>query len=146
MAPVPPQAPTQAPSLHKRLLRPHYPPNTAARAPFPPSAQVLGRANLVPFYNDGENGTGTARELHLEQRSRLALEGVVVAAVDVTRNPPGGGGARGRQTVGDDVSGRRGRRCFESSQAGHPPARVGECDLFDKTSIWSLQSALGEHR
>lgn len=54
------------------------------------SMQVLGRANLVPFFNDGEKGTGTASEMQLEQRGRIAIEGVVVAAVDVIRRPPAG--------------------------------------------------------
>lgn len=58
------------------------------------SIQVLGRANLVPFYNDGENGTGTAAEMSIDQRLRLANEGIVIVVVDVIRRAPQQGDAR----------------------------------------------------
>lgn len=51
------------------------------------SAALLGEAQLVNFYNDGNKGTGTAAEMSLQQRQHIATEGVVVAAVDVIRDP-----------------------------------------------------------
>ena len=51
------------------------------------SATMLGEAKLVNFYNDGNKGTGTAAEMSLQQRQHIATEGVVVAAVDVIRDP-----------------------------------------------------------
>lgn len=51
------------------------------------SAALLGEAKLVNFYNDGNKGTGTASEMGLQQRQHIAAEGVVVAAVDVIRDP-----------------------------------------------------------
>jgi len=51
------------------------------------SAAMLGEAKLVNFYNDGNKGTGTAAEMSLQQRQHIATEGVVVAAVDVIRDP-----------------------------------------------------------
>lgn len=51
------------------------------------SMALLGEAKLVNFYNDGNKGTGTAAEMALEQRQLLAVEGIVVAAVDVVRDP-----------------------------------------------------------
>ncbi|KIY92568.1 hypothetical protein MNEG_15395, partial [Monoraphidium neglectum] len=55
--------------------------------------EVLGEVQLVNFYNDGGRGTGTAQEMALPERANLAFEGVVVAAVDVFRAPPGGAAA-----------------------------------------------------
>jgi hypothetical protein len=51
------------------------------------SAAMLGEAKLVNFYNDGNKGTGTASEMALHQRQHIATEGVVVASVDVIRDP-----------------------------------------------------------
>ncbi len=51
------------------------------------SAAMLGEAKLVNFYNDGNKGTGTAAEMSLQQRQHISTEGVVVAAVDVIRDP-----------------------------------------------------------
>jgi beta-CASP RNase J family ribonuclease len=51
------------------------------------SAAMLGEAKLVNFYNDGNKGTGTAAEMSLQQRQHIAAEGVVVAAIDVIRDP-----------------------------------------------------------
>ena len=51
------------------------------------SAALLGEAKLVNFYNDGNKGTGTASEMSLQQRQHIAVEGVVVGAVDVIRDP-----------------------------------------------------------
>lgn len=53
-------------------------------------ARVIGEVNLVNYYNDGFRGTGTAQEMGLLERTTLAFEGVVVAAIDVVRSPPGG--------------------------------------------------------
>lgn len=47
----------------------------------------LGEVPLTNYYNDGNKGTGTAREMALEQRQHLAVEGVVIAAIDVIRDP-----------------------------------------------------------
>ena len=51
------------------------------------SATLLGEAKLVNFYNDGNKGTGTAAEMALQQRQHIATEGVIVAAIDVIRDP-----------------------------------------------------------
>jgi mRNA degradation ribonuclease J1/J2 len=47
----------------------------------------LGEVALTNYYNDGNKGTGTAKEMGLEQRQLLAVEGLVIAAVDVVRDP-----------------------------------------------------------
>lgn len=49
------------------------------------SMQLLGRADLFKFYNDGGKGTGTATEMALEERTVLANEGIVIVSVDVVR-------------------------------------------------------------
>eukprot|EP00894_Picocystis_sp_ML_P003666 jgi/Pico_ML_1/54183/g4594.t1 len=51
---------------------------------------MLGEVKLTPFYNDGENGTGTSEELAVEERMRVAVEGVVVVSVAVTKPKPSG--------------------------------------------------------
>jgi len=67
--------------------RPAYgPPGPNGEASF--AASVLGTAQLTLFYNDGHRGTGTAGEMAIDERSRLATEGVVIAAVDVLCGPP----------------------------------------------------------
>ncbi|KAL4450117.1 hypothetical protein ABPG77_010786 [Micractinium sp. CCAP 211/92] len=50
------------------------------------SMALLGEAQLTSFYNDGNKGTGTASEMGLEERQLLAVEGIVIAAVDVMRD------------------------------------------------------------
>ena len=45
----------------------------------------MGEVNLVNFYNDGNKGTGTHNEMGLDDRATMAIEGVVVVAVDVHR-------------------------------------------------------------
>lgn len=52
------------------------------------SMSMLGEVKLTPFYNDGENGTGTSEELAIEERMRVAVEGVVVVSVAVTKPEP----------------------------------------------------------
>ncbi|KAI7836750.1 hypothetical protein COHA_009388 [Chlorella ohadii] len=49
--------------------------------------QMLGEVDLINYYNDGNKGTGTAAEMGLEERQVLAVEGIVVCAVDVGRHP-----------------------------------------------------------
>ena len=48
---------------------------------------ALGEVPLTNYYNDGNKGTGTSSEMALEQRQLLAVEGVVIAAIDVLRDP-----------------------------------------------------------
>ncbi|KAH7622044.1 hypothetical protein Ndes2526B_g02868 [Nannochloris sp. 'desiccata'] len=50
------------------------------------SMAMLGEAKLVNFYNDGNKGTGTMQEMALEQRQLIAVEGIVIAAIDVVRD------------------------------------------------------------
>lgn len=50
------------------------------------SMALLGEAALTNFYNDGNKGTGTASEMGLEERQLLAVEGIVIAAIDVLRD------------------------------------------------------------
>ncbi|GAB4818720.1 hypothetical protein N2152v2_005766 [Parachlorella kessleri] len=51
------------------------------------SMNVLGEAALQLLYNDGNKGTGTADEMALEERQVLAVEGIIIASVDVVRDP-----------------------------------------------------------
>jgi len=53
---------------------------------------------LYRLYNDGNNGTGNKEELYLDERMSLAVEGIVIASIEVIRPPqtslrPSGGGA-----------------------------------------------------
>jgi beta-CASP RNase J family ribonuclease len=49
--------------------------------------QLLGEVKLQNMYNDGANGSGTRDDLALEDRKRLANEGLVVAMVRIYRSP-----------------------------------------------------------
>jgi beta-CASP RNase J family ribonuclease len=48
--------------------------------------QLLGEAKLQNMYNDGGNGSGTRDDLALEDRKKLANEGLVVAVVRIYRD------------------------------------------------------------
>eukprot|EP00884_Botryococcus_braunii_P003552 jgi/Botrbrau1/13198/Bobra.0351s0011.1 len=70
---------------------------------------ILGEAPLQLFYNDGNKGTGTADEMALEERNQLAVEGIVIIAIDVLRVIPrhlkpgpqdAGGGVDGSTVAG----------------------------------------------
>ncbi|KAG1653453.1 hypothetical protein FOA52_009118 [Chlamydomonas sp. UWO 241] len=52
-------------------------------------AGVVGEANLVNFYNDGNKGTGTMLEMAIAERTTMAFEGIVVVALDVYRSVGG---------------------------------------------------------
>jgi beta-CASP RNase J family ribonuclease len=65
------------------------------------SMAVIGEAQLVNFYNDGFKGTGSETEMALSERTTLAFEGVVVAAVDVYRGTPDSGLLTGGNLRGD---------------------------------------------
>ena len=70
-------------------------------------AGLIGEAQLTMFYNDGGRGTGTAAEMALDERARLAADGVVVAAVDVLRSFGSGGpkaAAAAAAASGDEAS------------------------------------------
>lgn len=54
------------------------------------SMAVLGEAKLQMFYNDGNKGTGTADEMALDERNKLAVDGIIVASIDVMRVTGGG--------------------------------------------------------
>jgi beta-CASP RNase J family ribonuclease len=60
------------------------------------SMAMLGDVALTNFYNDGNKGTGSAREMALEERQLLAVEGIVIAAIDVLRDS-GGNSASSRR-------------------------------------------------
>eukprot|EP01023_Acetabularia_acetabulum_P007819 TRINITY_DN13410_c0_g1_i7.p1 TRINITY_DN13410_c0_g1~~TRINITY_DN13410_c0_g1_i7.p1 ORF type:complete len:474 (-),score=78.99 TRINITY_DN13410_c0_g1_i7:289-1710(-) len=47
----------------------------------------LGEAQLQFLYNDGFRGTGNRKEMCIDERQKLAHEGVVVIAVDIIRKP-----------------------------------------------------------
>lgn len=51
------------------------------------SMALLGDVPLISYYNDGNRGTGSAVEMALEERQAIAVEGIVIAAVDVIRDP-----------------------------------------------------------
>ena len=51
------------------------------------SMQLLGETRLQNMYNDGTNSSGSKDDLCLEDRVRLANEGLVVATVRIFRNP-----------------------------------------------------------
>lgn len=53
---------------------------------------IVGEVNLVNFYNDGGKGTGTSAEMALEERNKLAFEGIVVVALDIWRGKSVGDG------------------------------------------------------
>ncbi|CAG9463710.1 unnamed protein product [Pedinophyceae sp. YPF-701] len=55
--------------------------------------QIIGEARLTNYYNDGNYGTGTAGEMSIKERTTLATEGIVIAAVDILRRPPGEAGS-----------------------------------------------------
>jgi mRNA degradation ribonuclease J1/J2 len=48
--------------------------------------QLLGEVKLQNMYNDGANGSGTKDDLALEDRKRLANEGLVIAVVRIYRD------------------------------------------------------------
>ncbi|CAM6097811.1 unnamed protein product [Calypogeia fissa] len=48
---------------------------------------TLGKENFKLMYNDGDRAFGTATELCLHERMQIALEGMIVASVEVIRNP-----------------------------------------------------------
>ncbi|KAK9820188.1 hypothetical protein WJX72_007275 [[Myrmecia] bisecta] len=70
------------------------------------SMHLLGEAQLQPFYNDGNKGTGSAEEMALDERTVLAVEGVVVAAVDVIRGGPATGAPPGADLAARRLRGR----------------------------------------
>lgn len=70
------------------------PPKPPPTPPTPPitttttttgTMSVIGEAKLQLFYNDGHKGTGTADEMALEERSKLAVDGIIVASIDIMR-------------------------------------------------------------
>ncbi|MEW5320466.1 MAG: hypothetical protein WDW38_011536 [Sanguina aurantia] len=48
-------------------------------------ASLVGEVDLINFYNDGGMGTGTSKEMCIDERTTLAFDGVVVLAIDVVR-------------------------------------------------------------
>ncbi|BFI30298.1 ribonuclease J [Marchantia polymorpha subsp. ruderalis] len=48
---------------------------------------ALGRENLKLMYNDGDRAFGTAADLCVQERMQVALEGLVVASVEIFRDP-----------------------------------------------------------
>ncbi|KAL3693663.1 hypothetical protein R1sor_007314 [Riccia sorocarpa] len=48
---------------------------------------TLGRENLKLMYNDGDRAFGTATDLCVHERMQVALEGLIVASVEVFRDP-----------------------------------------------------------
>jgi mRNA degradation ribonuclease J1/J2 len=56
---------------------------------------ILGEVPLYRLYNDGNNATGNKEELFLDERLSLAVEGIVIASIEVIRpqalSRPGGG-------------------------------------------------------
>ena len=55
----------------------------ALLTPTPCSAQVP----LYRLYNDGNNATGNKEEMFLDERMSLAVDGIVIASVEVIRPP-----------------------------------------------------------
>eukprot|EP00271_Cylindrocystis_brebissonii_P002899 TRINITY_DN13655_c0_g2_i1.p1 TRINITY_DN13655_c0_g2~~TRINITY_DN13655_c0_g2_i1.p1 ORF type:complete len:1160 (-),score=309.56 TRINITY_DN13655_c0_g2_i1:418-3897(-) len=53
----------------------------------------MGRSKLELMYNDGDRAFGTAKELAIEERMQIALEGLVMASVELLRQPRRGQGA-----------------------------------------------------
>jgi hypothetical protein len=49
------------------------------------SMHLIGEAQLITLFNDGNKGTGTAEELAVHERTMLSVEGIVIAALDVIR-------------------------------------------------------------
>ncbi|KAL3161242.1 hypothetical protein ABBQ38_009606 [Trebouxia sp. C0009 RCD-2024] len=66
--------------------------------------QLLGEVKLRMLYNDGNKGTGSDEEMGIEERQQLAVEGIVVAAVDVVRGVSAGGPPQDPSSSSADVS------------------------------------------
>lgn len=64
--------------------------------------QMLGEVKLRSLYNDGGKGTGDDQEMGIEERQQLALEGIVVAAIDVMR--PSSGAAQQQSRQANDLT------------------------------------------
>ena len=52
---------------------------------------LLGEARLQTMFNDGGKGSGTSEDLAIEERMRIAVEGIVVVDLEVFDGAPGGG-------------------------------------------------------
>lgn len=50
---------------------------------------LLGKQDLQPMYNDGDKAFGTATDLCLSERIRIANNGIVIASIDILRNDSG---------------------------------------------------------
>ena len=49
---------------------------------------LLGEARLQTMFNDGGKGSGTSEDLAIEERMRIATEGIIVVDLEVFDNPP----------------------------------------------------------
>ena len=88
-------------------------------APLPPASRSPTAPRLTPISRRCTQGTGTATEMALEERQVLAVEGIVIASVDVLRDPlvvaagagaaPQASGCRGEAWAGGAGRGRAGR-------------------------------------
>eukprot|EP01018_Ginkgo_biloba_P034064 Gb_26634 [translate_table: standard] len=47
----------------------------------------LGKENLQLMYNDGDKAFGTSTELCIDERMKIALDGIVIASVEIMRPP-----------------------------------------------------------
>eukprot|EP00192_Tetraselmis_astigmatica_P024681 CAMPEP_0117691068 /NCGR_PEP_ID=MMETSP0804-20121206/25497_1 /TAXON_ID=1074897 /ORGANISM="Tetraselmis astigmatica, Strain CCMP880" /LENGTH=242 /DNA_ID=CAMNT_0005504225 /DNA_START=75 /DNA_END=804 /DNA_ORIENTATION=+ len=52
---------------------------------------LIGEAQLMTLFNDGNKGTGTSEELAIHERTMLAIEGIVIASLDIIRPKPSAG-------------------------------------------------------
>jgi hypothetical protein len=62
---------------------------------------LLGEARLQTMFNDGGWGSGTSEDLAIEERMRIATEGIVVVDLEVFDNALGGAGANETDVVGE---------------------------------------------
>ena len=93
--------------------------------------EVLGEANLMKIYNDGNNGTGNRAEMAMDERMELATEGIVIASIEVrpvvgvdspasrVDFPAGGVDFRAGRTASP-----AGRIEFQAGRADFPASRV----------------------
>ena len=60
---------------------------------------LLGEARLQTMFNDGGKGSGTSEDLAIEERMRIAVEGIVVVDLEVFD----GGAETSEETASDDL-------------------------------------------
>jgi len=50
---------------------------------------MIGKARLQTMFNDGNNGSGTSEDMAIEERMRIAVEGIIVCDYEITNDGNG---------------------------------------------------------